>query len=297
MLYSFFTSLHTKTKFHSVANQTGHNTLSARLPSKLGLLALLGASLFFQAPLVVSANLSALDIIQRSEKASYYAGQDGSSEARMTIVDGQDRRQIRQFNILRKNVAGSQDQRFILFFSRPVDVKDMVFRVEKHTGANQVDDRWLYLPSMDLLRRISAGDKRTSFVGSHFFYEDVSGRAISEDNFERLSDEGGLYRVKAIPKDPNSVEFNYYIAHIHPEHFLPIKVEFFKSGNKLYRLVESVDIQTILGNPTVMTSKISDIESNGHTLLQFRNVRYDIGLPDDLFDERSMRNIPTKWLK
>ncbi len=37
------------------------------------------------------------------------------------------------------------------------------------------------LPDLDLVKRIAAGDKRTSFVGSHFLYEDISGRAVQED--------------------------------------------------------------------------------------------------------------------
>ncbi len=109
-------------------------------------------------------------LIKHAEKVAYYAGEDGRSQARMMIVDAQGRKQMRQFTILRKDVEDNGDQKMMVFFSRPTDVKDTVFRVEKHASVNQDDDRWLYLPALDLVKRISAGDKRTSFVGSHFFY-------------------------------------------------------------------------------------------------------------------------------
>ena len=58
-------------------------------------------------------------LITASEKAAYYAGDDGRSDARMLIVDGQGRKQMRQFTILRKDVADNGDQKMMVFFSRP----------------------------------------------------------------------------------------------------------------------------------------------------------------------------------
>src|SRR5690606_10735431 len=140
-------------------------------------LALLAVTLSLAA---TAATLTDVDeIVERANLAAYYAGEDGRSEARMLIEDAQDRRQLRQFTVLRRNHAPGGDQDFMVFFSRPSDVRGTVFLVAKHIERD--DDRWLYLPGLDLVRRISAGDKRTSFVGSHFFYEDVSGRNPADD--------------------------------------------------------------------------------------------------------------------
>ena len=43
------------------------------------------------------------------------------------------------------------------------------------------DDRWLFVPAINMVRRIAAQDKRSSFAGSDFTYEDVSGRDIEDD--------------------------------------------------------------------------------------------------------------------
>ena len=112
-------------------------------------------------------------IVRQANLAAYYQGLDGRSEARMTIRDGKGNEQLRQFTILRRDREQGGDQDFLVAFSRPADVRNTVFMVAKHTQSD--DDRWLYLPGLDLVKRISAGDKRTSFVGSHYFYEDVSG--------------------------------------------------------------------------------------------------------------------------
>ena len=87
--------------------------------------------------------------------------------------------------ILRRDVGEDLgDQQFYVYFKAPADVSETTFLVWKHPQAE--DDRWLYLPALDLVRRIAASDERTSFVGSHFFYEDVSGRSPLEDEHELI---------------------------------------------------------------------------------------------------------------
>ena len=131
---------------------------------------------FFITLLALSVGASALaepltdanDIIARADLASYYAGADGRSEVRMIISDAQGRQQRRQFTVLRRDVDDAGDQQFLVVFSQPSDVRNTVFLVDKHIDRD--DDRWLYMPGLDLVKRISAGDKRTSFVGAHYFY-------------------------------------------------------------------------------------------------------------------------------
>ncbi|MBU2978115.1 outer membrane lipoprotein-sorting protein [Alteromonas sp. C1M14] len=236
-------------------------------------------------------------LILASEKAAYYAGDDSRSDARMIIVDGQGRKQMRQFTILRKDVEDNGDQKMMVFFSRPADVRDTVFRVEKHVELDQDDDRWLYLPALDLVKRISAGDKRTSFVGSHFFYEDVSGRAVSEDTFSLQKETETRYILKAEAKDTHSVEFAYYVVEIDKQNNLPVLINFYDKNHTNYRRVEAVSVDTIEGYPTVTRSKVTDLTSGGYTLMEFRNMTYNLGLNEGVFSERSLRTPPVQWLK
>ena len=81
-------------------------------------------------PLAHAAEVDVDNLVQEAERASYYSGNDGRSDARMMIVDNQGRKQLRQFTILRRDVSDNGDQQMMVFFSRPSDVKDTVFRVE-----------------------------------------------------------------------------------------------------------------------------------------------------------------------
>jgi outer membrane lipoprotein-sorting protein len=233
-------------------------------------------------------------IITKANLASYYSADDGSAQARMIIVDAQGNKQMRQFTILRKDQTDLGNQDILVFFSRPTDVQGTVFRVVKKVTSD--DDRWLYLPALDLVKRISAGDKRTSFVGAHFFYEDVSGRNPAEDNFTLLKTDNNFYTIKAQPKDLNSVEFDHYIVSVDKNTFLPMQVDFYNSQGKKSRSLQVLKTEVIDGFTTVMHSKITQHSDGSYTEMQFRNVKYNVGLPNDIFSERSLRNPPKEWL-
>jgi hypothetical protein len=235
------------------------------------------------------------DIIEQANLASYYAGDDGSAEARMIIVDENGNRQMRQFTILRKDEKDLGDQDMLVFFSQPSNVKDTVFRVEKQLESD--DNRWLFLPALDLVKRISTGDKRTSFVGSHFYYEDVSGRNPKEDKFTLVSEDKDSYLINAVAKDRQSVEFSRYIVKIDKDNFLPIETIYFDQSNQAARKMMVLQIKNINGIATVMKSRITNLSNNSYTEMQFRHVKYNLGLPDNIFSERSMRTPPKAWLE
>ena len=213
----------------------------------------------------------------------------------MIIVDENGKKQMRQFIIFRQDEKDLGDQNMLVFFSRPSNVKDTAFRVEKHI--EQGDNRWLYLPALDLVKRISAGDKRTSFVGSHFFYEDVSGRNPNEDSFTLISEDNDNYVINAVPKDKQSVEFSSYTVTISKSNFLPIESIYFNQSQQAVRKMTVLKVKNIGGIPTVMKSRITDLSNNSYTEMQFRKVKYDVGLPSNIFSERSMRTPPKAWLK
>ncbi|AOE48750.1 membrane protein [Kangiella sediminilitoris] len=239
--------------------------------------------------------LSVDKIVSKANKASYYAGDDGRSDARMIIVDKDDNKQLRQFVILRKDKVDEGDQDFLVVFSRPSDVRGTVFLVNKHVDRD--DDRWLYLPGLDLVKRISAGDKRTSFVGSDFFYEDVSGRNPELDTHELIEENDDAYILKSMPKNKENVEFSYYQSSINKETFLPMVVEYFNDKGEVYRRMEVVEVEEVEGIPTVMKSKISNLETGSETFMQFRRPAYNVGIPESVFTSRSLRNPPREWLE
>lgn len=239
-------------------------------------------------------NVSTQQIVDRANLAAYYAGDDGRSEVRMMIRDAQDRVQRRQFTVLRRDVEDGADQDFLVVFSQPSDVRGTVFLVKKNVQAD--DDRWLYLPGLDLVKRISAGDKRTSFVGAHYFYEDVSGRSPTEDKHSLMETTDQYYVLEHTPLDPSTVEFARYVTWIDTTSYIPMKIEYFDDAGEVFRRIEVLKVESVDGYPTVTESRVSDLRSGGVTDMAFRYIAYDTGVPANVFSERSLRRPPQEWL-
>ncbi len=233
-------------------------------------------------------------IIERANQAAYYAGEDGRSEARMRIVDGRGREQVRQFTLLRRNGEAGKQQ-YLVVFSRPADVRGTVFLVHKNPGED--DHRWLYLPGLDLVRRIAPGDVRTSFVGSHVYYEDVSGRHLEDDSHELLEVTDEHYIIRSTPKRPGSVEFAAFNTWIDRETWLPMKSEYENADGRVYRRMEVLNVEEIDGFPTGTVMRMDDLDEGGHTVVEFRFAAYNLGIPEAVFTERSLRNPPRRWLQ
>lgn len=238
----------------------------------------------------IAAEPTVDEIVNRANLAAYYGGEDGRSRVTMTITDSQDRKRIRQFVILRRDKEDGGEQFFYVYFKKPSDVRKMVFMVHKHLDRD--DDRWLYLPALDLVKRIAAADKRTSFVGSNFLYEDVSGRGIDEDVHELTGSDDQFYVVKNTPRDPGSVEFASYTVWIDKKTFLPMKTEYLDAKGHIYRRVEALETKNIQGIPTVTRSRAADLDAGSATVADFQAVRYNIGLSEKIFTERYLRKPP-----
>ncbi len=248
-------------------------------------------ALLVSAPITATAeDVNVEEVVQKANLAAYYAGDDGKATINMTITDRQGRERKREFVILRKDVEDGGKQLFYVYFKKPSDVKKMVFMVHKNVTSD--DDRWMYLPALDLVKRIAASDKRTSFVGSNFMYEDVSGRNLSEDTRELVESNDTHYVIKNTPKNSEDVEFSSYTVQIDKKNFLPVKAVYLDKNGKEYRIVEATKVENIDGIPTVVESKVTDLSAGSHTVSKFSKVKYNVGLKDKIFTERSLRKVP-----
>ena len=231
-----------------------------------------------------------LEIITKANNASYYAAEDGRADVKMSIDDGKGSTRVREFPILRMNDGAGGNQKFYVYFRAPADVRKMAYLVWKNIDKD--DNRWLWMPSLNLNKRIAPGDKRTSFVGSDFLYEDVSGRGIKEDDHVLIETDDSTHKIKSTPKDSESVEFSHYFVWIDKTTYLPMRAEYHDKNGKLYRRVEATKIETIQGHPTVVEAIASDLNSGGRTVNSFSNVKYSLGLKSGIFTERFLRRPP-----
>ena len=251
--------------------------------------------------------LTADAIVQRALRASYYQGRDGRAQVSMRVLDDQGRERLRELIILRRDALPegetdptdefTGDQKYYAYFRRPADVRKTVFLVWKHASMDRDDDRWLYLPDLDLVKRIASSEERTSFVGTHFFYEDVSGRTPDEDTHELVETTDSYYVLKHVPKAPDTVEFASYKTWIHRGTFIVTQTEYMDAHDKVYRTYKATKVEMIQDYPTVVGARMEDTRIGGYTEATYSDVQYNVGLPDSIFTERYLRSAPMQYLR
>lgn len=254
--------------------------------------------LFFSLLLCVNSAQAqdATKIMQEAYNVARSQGEDQKVLAHMDIQDKNGNTSMeRELYVLRKNVEGSQDQKWYAYFKKPADIRKMVFMVWKNE--NKDDDRWLFLPAMDLVKRLASSDKRSSFAGSQFFYEDITGRYPSEDMHTYEGEVDGNHKIQSRPTNAGDVEFDHYISYIDQRSNLINKRVFFDDSGKELRVYNLIESDVVQGYPTYKKFSMTDMRSGNRTVTTYKTVAYDLGIPDDVFTEKSLRKAPRKWLK
>lgn len=255
--------------------------------------ALAAAGLLAAAPAVSLAQTpSAEEIVQKQLASFYQAGKDFQGKVSMRLTNAQGSKRERVMNMLRVNVGAQGDQRYLITFEAPADVRGMGFLVWKY--ARKEDDRWLYFPALRAVKRVAADDKRSSFVGSDFTYEDISGRDADEEKHSLLRedklDERSVFVLESRPKE--AATYSKRISWIDRERWLPLKEEYYDSEGKLQRTFKAEKVEDIGGHWTVTGRSMVNAQTGHRTDVTFTSVRYGLGLAEDLFTERSLRNPP-----
>ena len=239
---------------------------------------------------------SAKEIMERSQRAFHYAGNDARGKLTMELIDRNGGKRVRVLTMLRRNQDTGGEQKYFMYFHEPGDVRRLTFMVWKYPARE--DDRWIFIPAVDLIRRIASEDKYSSFVGSDFSYEDVSGRDVAEDVHTLLRGEkqGGrlVFVIESIPRA--AAVFTKRVSWVDQETFLPLKEEFYDAQNELQRVFTADRIEK-LAYPTIMKRTMKNVKTGHRTEVTLNTVDYDIGLKDADFSERRMRRPPRSWIR
>jgi outer membrane lipoprotein-sorting protein len=255
---------------------------------------------FFTTVSVAQAQaLSAEEIAAKAQKAFYYAGKDIKAKVLMKLISKNGKERTRELTMLRLNKGDKGEQKYYMYFHRPADVRGMSFMVWKYTGKD--DDRWLYIPAIKLVKRIAADDKNSSFVGSDFSYEDISGRDLKDDTHTLKGEESvngkAVYVLESVPREPKSAYYSRKVAWIDKETFLPLKEEYYDKRGKLYKTFTAEEIETIQGIATIMKRTMANVQNGHRTEVTFSEVKYNVGLRENLFSERYLRSAPREWIR
>ncbi len=238
--------------------------------------------------------LSARDIMQKVDDRD--DGDNRVSDMEMILIDKRGKQRVRKLRSFGKDFG--EDDYGLIFFLTPADVKDTGFLTYDYDEDDKDDDQWLYLPALKKTKRIAAGDKSGSFMGSDFNYSDMSSRSLDRYDFTLMKETevGGhpVWQIESIPKTKDEIDETGYtktVAFVRKDNFVVIRsVGWLKKGKRL-RYMEVQDLQQIDGIwvPMEMSMTTKKGKKTLHkTVLKTSNVKFNQDISEDDFTIRKL---------
>ena len=212
-------------------------------------------------------------------------GETRTMEVELKLINKRGSERVRKLKSYAKDVGN--DVKSIMFFMHPGDVKGTGFLTWEYDDPKKEDDKWLYLPAMKKVRRISSSSaKKDYFMGTDFTYDDMGSRNVEEDTHKLLREETleghKCWVVESVPVGKGEI-YSRKVLWIRQDALMPLRVEFYDRLNKLHRLLTVQSIKKI-GNFWAFEKETMENVQTGHkTEISFSSQTFDSKLDDELF--------------
>lgn len=242
------------------------------------------------ATLVQARPLDGRDIALKMHAAD--SSLDGRRDATMLIERG-DQRLVRKLTMLNKKYGA--DEKTLTRFVEPADVRDTQYLSWSYDATDKDDDLWVFLPSENLVRRISGGGKKGSFMRSDFANEDMEQRVVDDDTHilleETTLDGKDVYLIESTPIAAKARDTNYSKRKtwIDKETWLALQVEYFDRRGRLLKRLQQGGIEQIDDIWTATKLIMETPRKKSRTLMQYTNIEYNIDLVDSVFQQSSLK--------
>ena len=210
-------------------------------------------------------------------------GSDRTSVLKMTLINKRGSKRVREVSSYSKDYG--KDTKSVMVFDRPADVKGAAFLSWEYDEPEREDDKWLYMPAMKKVRRISGASKNEYFMGSDFTYDDMGDRNVDEDTHKLLGEEEvdghPCWKVESIPVDSDDM-YTRKVIWVSKEAHLALRAEYYDKDGllKVYRVL---DFGKEDGFWTSRHSEMENVVRKHKTVMEFSAMQYDTGLDDGLF--------------
>ena len=221
---------------------------------------------------------------------------DSRAAVTMTLLNEGRARRERSTETLSKLLPNGIDQKRLVRFLTPADVKGTATLLVEHSDGD--DDIWIYLPALHKVRRLVANNKKDSFVGTDFSYGDVIGHKVEDWTHTLVGTEqiDGVetYVVESVPRTEKVRDDSGYGKRrtwIRHDNFVAVKGTYWDLAGAVVKELTATDVREI--EPThhkwqAFTLTMRNTQSGHSTEIVWSKLAVGVGLDDDVFTERTL---------
>lgn len=174
-------------------------------------------------------------------------------------------------------------KRLVMVMLEPNDVKGNAYIIwEPKDKSSAV---WTYMPVLRRVRELLGVDAYEHFLGTDFTYADL-GFVRLHPYYRLLSEEdhGGkkTYKIEeSVPKE--RAYYSRVITWVSKDSMLPVQRDYYDVAGTLWK-IELFEEEKIDGVPTPIRIQMNDLQGKSNTEIRVSDVRYNVEVPDILFD-------------
>ena len=231
------------------------------------------------------------------EKVTVTRKLDGSEAVvKMTVTDDKKQSRERDITMATKLYDGGKTEKRIYRFLSPADVQGtsvLVFDYE-----TKADDVWIYLPALRKTRRIGAGERGQTFLGTDFTYEEIRNDARLKSSEMNLAvSAAGEHEGRPCIQSrlhvtsesyAHDLGYNDIDACVDRESWIPTTMKMFGADGKGVKSIELAKLSNVQGTWVPMHREA--VSAEGHrTVLETTAVDVVTSIPDDYFTEDGLQ--------
>ncbi len=244
------------------------------------------------APTVINAEITADQIVARSEDV--YPGTDQQSKLTFIIreADGEERKVVLRRYWKNYQKESDFDSKVLVFHEYPPDTKGTAFMVWTYNASSQKpEDLWIYLPILRKVQKLPEHPDEI-FSGANLKPADMIPRDASLDKHKLLREETienqQYYVVESTPRAKSSnYTYGKVVKWIKKDDFLKERIDYYDTEGSMLKkqLITWKKVKdAYVWEKVVLTNVKTDVQ----TILNISDVEINTGLTDSSFTERSM---------
>jgi hypothetical protein len=223
---------------------------------------------------------------------------DRQQRMRFVIVAGSGGERRRELSVYERRYA-DDEIKSVVFFHAPAEVKGTALLAFTHKGRQ--GEQWLYLPALARVRVISGSARREKFVGTDLTYHDLDliqemGSWTEDDATSKLLGEGeaGGTAVHNIELTPRREDIGYrkIVIGLGRDDLVPRRIDFYEDGGEPAKQITQSDVRSVGAIPVAHRIEVQTPAAKSSTTIEVSEVKYDQGLKDDLFTQRTLERGP-----
>lgn len=207
------------------------------------------------------------------------------------VVERDGMRLVREMEMLTRKFPPGE--RTLIRFLAPPDVRNNKYLTWSWETPDRHSDMWMFMPAENLVRRISDGGKKSAFMRSDLANEDMEKRSVLADEEKLLGKEtvDGVVCsvVEYLPYHNENSNYSKRTAWIREDNWNPARIEYYDKQGNLLKTAHYGGYVQIDGVWTYRKMLVETPRRKSRTLLEVRETRFNLGLPENTFEQGGLK--------